>query len=155
MFLLPPSSTRTDTLFPYTTLCRSSDHWPHLFAQRHIHPGGRLVKKKNLRFMRQRLGNQHAPLHATRKSDQRIVFLVPQRQFTQYFFDVGRIGGLAEQATTEADRCPDGFEGIGCELLRDQAYLGARRAVVATDVVAIGQDRSGTGIDQSDRKSVG
>src|SRR3546814_17037219 len=30
MIRRPPRSTRTDTLFPYTTLFRSSDsHWPH------------------------------------------------------------------------------------------------------------------------------
>src|SRR3546814_10861455 len=30
MIRIPPRSTRNDTLFPYTTLVRSEDHWPAL-----------------------------------------------------------------------------------------------------------------------------
>src|SRR3546814_15844176 len=34
MMRRPPSSTRTDTLFPYTTLCRSDAPWRTLAGQR-------------------------------------------------------------------------------------------------------------------------
>src|SRR3546814_18824290 len=44
MIRLPPISTRTDTLFPYTTLCRSvgtGGEFPHYFATRcHFHALG-------------------------------------------------------------------------------------------------------------------
>src|SRR3546814_9247290 len=38
MIRRPPRSTRTDTLFPYTTLFRSQIHWPEGRAQRLLHP---------------------------------------------------------------------------------------------------------------------
>src|SRR3546814_2189520 len=37
----PPRSTRTDTLFPYTTRCRS----PHIFTTRHPPPGTRTAER--------------------------------------------------------------------------------------------------------------
>ena len=50
-------------------------------------------------------------------------------------------GALAEQAAAEGDRRPHRLEGVGGQLLRHQADLRARRAVVAHDVVAVGQSR--------------
>src|SRR3546814_3961141 len=39
MIRRPPRSTRTDTLFPYTTLFRSREHRPgRLRRRRHVHP---------------------------------------------------------------------------------------------------------------------
>ena len=60
-----------------------------------------------------------------------LVALVPQRQVAQHLLDVRRVGRPAEQAAAEADRRPDRLERVGGQLLRHQADLGARRAVVA------------------------
>src|SRR6201999_2227598 len=51
--------------------------------------------------------------------------------------EVSGVRPFAEQATAELDRRPDRLERVGRELLRDQADLRARRAVVADDVVAV------------------
>src|SRR3546814_12218435 len=45
----PPRSTRTDTLFPYTTLCRSSSRSPSTFSDiRVIRGGGGLLRRGRL-----------------------------------------------------------------------------------------------------------
>src|SRR3546814_16058778 len=41
MILRPPRSTRTDTLFPYTTLFRSGPDWQYAFAKE---PGAKLLR---------------------------------------------------------------------------------------------------------------
>src|SRR3546814_1856306 len=53
---------------------------------------------------------------------------------------MGGVRALAEQATAEADGSPDGLEGVGRQLLRDEADLGPRRAIVPCDVVPVDQD---------------
>ena len=55
----------------------------------------------------------------------------------------GRVARLAEQAAAERERVPHRLEHVGGELLRHEADLGARRAEVAHDVVAVGDDRAG------------
>src|SRR3546814_3225594 len=55
MIRRPPRSTRTDTLFPYTTLFRSID------------TGERLVEQHDRRLGRERAGNLAAPPLAARK----------------------------------------------------------------------------------------
>jgi hypothetical protein len=39
-------------------------HLPHVLAQFDVDAGGRLVEEQDLRLMRERLGDEHAPLHA-------------------------------------------------------------------------------------------
>src|SRR3546814_4067666 len=54
----PPGSTRTDTLFPYTTLCRSDRrryrrheaHGPRSAARRRAHPGGNRARPSRSRL---------------------------------------------------------------------------------------------------------
>ena len=95
----------------------------------------------------ERLGDQHAPLHAARQGDDLVVALVPQGQVAQGPLDDGRRGRLAEQAAGERDRGPDRFEGAGGQLLRDQADHAARGAKVAADVVAGDGDGAGRRVD--------
>src|SRR3546814_15562574 len=71
MIRRPPRSTRTDTLFPYTTLFRSRAQWPQSF-----HAGKRLadpypddkplfvITSKNLAQYRSRLSAGHLALFA-------------------------------------------------------------------------------------------
>src|SRR6186997_3395326 len=53
---------------------------------------------------------------------------------------MGRIRRLAEQATAETDRTPDALERVGMQFLRNQADFRSRRAIVADDVMAVGDD---------------
>ena len=90
----------------------------------------------------QRLGDQHAPLHAARQRHDAVVLLVPQRQRAQDFLDIGRVVRLVEQAAAEIHRRPHALEGVGVQLLRHQADQRARGAVVLDDVVAVDRDRA-------------
>jgi hypothetical protein len=77
------------------------------------------------------------------------VLLVPQRQVLQQLFQQRRIARLAEQAAAELHRVPHRLEGIGVQLLRHQADGRARAAPVALDVVAIGEHRALTRVDDA------
>ena len=59
------------------------------------------------------------------------------------------IGRLAEQAATEAHRRPHRLERVGRKFLRHQSDLGARRAVVAHDIVPVGEHGAGAGVDDA------
>ena len=76
-------------------------------------------------------------------------FLVPQRQRLQHLLDVGGVGRLAEEAAAERDGVPYGLEGVGGQLLRDEADHGAHAAVVASDVAAVDRHRARRGIDDA------
>jgi hypothetical protein len=126
-----------------TPLSRSrTHHLPHVVAQLDVDPGSRLVEKQDGRFVRQGLGDQDPALHAAGQGHDLRAALVPQRQVAQYLFQVCRIRCLPEQAAAEADGAPDAFERIGMQFLRNQADLRAGRAIVANDVVAVGDDCS-------------
>ena len=114
-------------------------HLPHVAPQLDVDAGGRLVEEQDLRLVRQRLGDHHAPLHAAGQRHDLAVLLVPQRQVAQHLLEVGGVRRLAEQAAAEVHRGPDALERVGRQLLRHQADLGARRAIVAHDVVAVGE----------------
>src|SRR3546814_16577520 len=70
MITRPPRSTRTDTLFPYTTLCRSADillgarPWPLIFSARGPLISRPPVSVSCLRAMLRR----HAPLRFRRSA---------------------------------------------------------------------------------------
>ena len=55
-------------------------HLPHVLAQLDIDARRRLVEKQDLRLVRQRLGDQHAPLHAARQRHDLRVLAIPERQ---------------------------------------------------------------------------
>ena len=118
-------------------------HLPHVLAQFDVDAGGRLVEEQDLRLVRQRFGDQHAPLHAAGQRDDLGVLLVPQRQRAQHLLDMRRVARLAEQAAAEADGAPDALEGVGVQFLRHQPDHRARRAVVLEDVVAVDRDLAG------------
>ena len=65
-------------------------HFPHVAAQFDVDAGGRLVEEQDFRLMRQRLGDQHAPLHAAGQRADVLILLVPQREVAQHPFDMGR-----------------------------------------------------------------
>ena len=50
-------------------LAQASHQLPHVAAQLNVDAGGRLVEEQDLRFVRQRLGDHHAPLHAAGQRD--------------------------------------------------------------------------------------
>src|SRR5690606_17923717 len=113
-------------------------HLPHISPQLHIHPGGGFVQEQDARFVGQRLGHHHPPFHAARQRHDPVVALVPEGQVFQDLFDMGGLGRLAEQAAAEGDRIPDGFKGVGIELLGHQADGLSGFAVLLDDVVAGG-----------------
>ena len=115
---------------------------PHLAPQLDVDAGGRLVKEQDLGLVRQRLGDHHPALHAAGEGHHLVVALVPQRQIAQHPLDVGRVGRAPEQAAAELTRRPDALERVGGQLLRDQADLEPRLAVVAQDVVAVDPHRA-------------
>src|SRR3546814_1468210 len=60
MIRLPPRSTRTDTLFPYTTLFRSADTIRQRFGQHRHHEPGEIHRGHSLlRFPIQRRAETH------------------------------------------------------------------------------------------------
>jgi hypothetical protein len=130
-------------------VAQAAHHLPHVAAQLDVDAGRGLVEKQDRRLVRQRLGDQHAPLHAAGQGQDLRVPLVPQRQVAQDSLDVRRVGLPAEQPAAEADRRPDAFEGIGVQFLRDQADLAARGAIVADDVVAVGEHGARARIDDA------
>ena len=112
-------------------------HLPHVLAQFDVDAGGRLVQEQNLRLVRQRLGDQHAPLHAAGQRHDLLILLVPERDVLQHLLDEGRIVRLAEQPAAEGAGRPHRLEGVGVKLLRHKPDHGARGAVVADVVVAV------------------
>ncbi len=130
-------------------LAQRAHHRPHVAAQLDVDAGGRLVEEEDARLMRQRLGDHQAPLHAAGQGHDPAVLLVPQRKIAQQLFDKGRIGGLAEQAATEADAVEDAGEGVRRQLLRHEADLLARGAIVAEDVMAVGEDDAACRVDDA------
>ena len=119
---------------------------PHVPAQLDVDARRRLVEEQDPRLVRQRLGDQQAPLHAARERHDPVVLLVPERQVAQHLLDVRGIGRLAEQAAAEGHACPSRLERVGRQLLRHQADQRARRAVVAHDVVAVDADLPSLGL---------
>ena len=74
-----------------TPVSRSVAHQlPHVAAQLDVDAGGGLVEEQDLRLVRQRLGDQHAALHAAGQRHDLAVLLVPQRQVLQHLLDMGR-----------------------------------------------------------------
>ena len=92
------------------------------------------------RLVRERLGDQYAPLHAARQRHDLVVFLVPQRQLAQNLFDIGRGSLLAEQPPAVVDRRPHRLEHVGRQFLRHQPDLGPGLPVARDDVVAVDRD---------------
>ncbi len=126
----------------HAAVAQRPDQPPHVAAQFHIHARGRFVEEQDLRLVRQGLGDQHAALHAARQRHDLVVALVPQRQVAQHLPEMRRVARAAEQPPAEAHRVPHGLERVGVQLLRHQADLRPRCAVIAHDVVAVGEHRS-------------
>ncbi len=130
-------------------LAQPPHHLPHVVTQLHVHTGRGLVQEQDARLVGERLGDQHTPLHAAGERGNLVVAFLPQRQLAQDGFQILRIGRLAEQPATETYRGPHRFERIGGQFLRHQADAGTRGAVVAHDVVPVGQHTAGAGVDQA------
>ncbi len=108
---------------------------PHVLAQLDVDAGRRFVQKEDLRLVRERLGDQHPAFHAAGQRHDLAVFLVPERQLLDQLCYVIGIARLAEESAAEGDRCPDRFEGIGREFLRDETDHRSGHAVISADVV--------------------
>src|SRR4249919_123333 len=124
-------------------------HLPHVVAQLDVHAGGGLIEEQDVRLVRERLGDQHAALHAAGERHDLRILLVPQRKLAQHALQVRGIGCLSEQAATEVERGPHGLEGIGGQLLRHQADAAARGAVFGNDVVPIHVHRARACVDDA------
>src|SRR5262249_5400175 len=66
-----------------------------------------------------------------------------QRQLSEHFFDIAWIGALAEQSAAERHGVPNGLEGVGRQLLRDEPDQRSRFTVTGTNVVAVHRDSAG------------
>ncbi len=129
---------------------------PHVLAQFDVDAGGRLVEKQDLRLVRQGLGDHQAALHAAREHADLGVFLVPQRELPEHFFDQRRIGRLAEQPARKPHGRRRRLEGVGGQFLRHEPDARARRAVIRKNVVAVDQDRAARRLhDAANRRDQG
>lgn len=118
------------------------DDRPHALAQLDIDPRGRLVEKQQVGLVRQRLCDQHAPLHPARQRHDALVTLVPQAQALEDLLDPRWIGREAEQPARIGDRAPHRLEHVGAEFLRYETDPPPRLAPVGRKVVAKGTDRA-------------
>ena len=119
-------------------------HVPHVLAQLDVDAGGRLVEEQHLRLVRERLGDQHAPLHAAGQRHDLVVLLVPQRERPQHLLDVGRDRRQAEQPAAERDRGPHRSRTHRCgSSCGTSPIKRAGGAIVGEDVVAADGDRAG------------
>ncbi len=125
------------------------DHIPHVAAQGHIHARRRLIEKQDLRLVRQRLGNQHTPLHAAGKLPQHVVLLVPERQGFEDAFDQLRILLLSVQSARKADGVPNRLELVGRQFLRHEADEGAGLAKILHHIVPANEHRTVARIDDT------
>src|SRR3546814_12082285 len=103
MNLRPPRSTRTDTLFPYTTLCRSD---PEVLAVRHpvlaaemvklqLEIGKRRIWARTYDGMRRCEGGRHQS--PAEEKPFRTDFHA-ERQVSDEFVEAGRVPGLQADA---------------------------------------------------------
>jgi uncharacterized protein YjhX (UPF0386 family) len=104
-----------------------------------VDAGRRLVEKQDLRLVRQRLGDQEAPLHPAGKRDDLAVLPAPQRQVLEHLFDVLGIRLFAEQSAAKRHRSPYRLECVGRQLLRHQTDHRAGGAVGLDDIVPADQ----------------
>src|SRR6185503_1905920 len=77
------------------------------------------------------------------------VLFVPERQRPQHLLDMSRVLRFAEETAAEGNGGPDSFEHVGRKLLGHEPDLGTGGAEVAEDVVAVRDDRSLGGVDDS------
>ena len=122
---------------------------PHVAAQFDVDAGGRLVEEQDARFVRQRLGDHHAALHAARERHDLRFALVPQRKVAQRLFDDLGIRPLAGEAATEGDGRLDRLERVERQLLRHEADQLAGAAVIRDDVVPARADGAGGRVDDA------
>jgi hypothetical protein len=108
---------------------------PHALAQFHVDPGGGFVEEQDTRFVRQRLGDQHPPLHAARQLHHLRVALVPERQLPQHPLQIGVVARLAEEPAGKADGVDHPLERLERDVLRHEPDKRPRPAVVRADVV--------------------
>ena len=99
--------------------------------------------------MAQRLGDQHAALHAAGQFHDLGVALVPQRQVAQHLFDIGAVARAAEQPAREGHGRQHGFEHVDRQFLRNQTDEAACRLVIGERIVAGNLDRPGGGRDDA------
>src|SRR5690606_18156648 len=109
----------------------------------------RFVEEQDARLVRQRLGDHDAALHAAGQGHDLRILLVPQRQRLEDLLDIGRVLRLAEQPPAEAYGAPNGFEGIGMQLLRHEAYQITGGAEVVDDVMAADGDPALARVDDA------
>ena len=115
---------------------------PHVAAELDVDAGRRLVEEQDVRLVRQRLGDHHAPLHAARERLDAVVALLPERQRLEHALDVARVRGAPEQSAAEAAGGPGRLEHLRDQLLRHEPDAGTGVAVVLHDVVAGGGHRA-------------
>ena len=125
----------------HAALAQAVDQLPHVAAQRHVDARGRLVEEQQVGLVRQRLGDQHAALHASRQLHDLGVALVPQLQVAQQLFDIGGVPRSPEQPAREGDGRQHALERVGRQFLGDEADPPARLAIVADRVEPVDGDR--------------
>ena len=100
--------------------------------------------------MRERLGDQHPAFHAAGQRHDLTVLPVPQGQLLEHLCDVVGIARFAEEPAAKRHRCPDRFERVGRQLLRDETDHRSSHAEISADVVTSDRDRAfGQGDDSA------
>ena len=82
-------------------LAQAPHQRPHVAAQLDVDPGGRLVEEQDLGLVRERLRDQHPPLHPARQRHDLVVALLPQREVAQHALEVRRVRRAAEETAAE------------------------------------------------------
>ncbi len=121
---------------------------PQPLTQLHVHAGGRLVQDDHRRLVHQRLGHQHAPLHAARELAHVGVGLVRQIEALDDLVDPGVVVAQPEVARLDAQRLAHGEERIEHQLLRHDAQGAPRVLVSGRDVMSHDAQRCRVGARQ-------
>ena len=112
------------------------DEAPQPLAQFDVDARGRLVEDDHRRLVHQRLGDQHAALHAAREAAHVDVGLGGQVEVGENLVDPVIVLADAEVAGLDAQRLAHLEEGVENQFLRHDAEQAARRAVITDDIVA-------------------
>ena len=130
-------------------LVQAGDEVPQRLAQLYVHTGGGLVQHDDGRLVHQRLGDQHAALHAARKLAHVGVGLVGQAQVFEQLVNPGVVVLHTEIAGLEAQRLAHVEEGVEHQLLRHDAQLAAGIRVVGLHIAALHQHTATGGAGQA------
>ena len=122
---------------------------PQVLAQLHIHTGSGLIEHDHRRLVHQRLGHQHAALHAPRELAHVGVGLVGQAQAVEQLVNPCIVVADAEVARLKAQRLAHIEKRVEHQLLRHHAEFAPGLRIVDLDIAAQHLDPPGSGAGQA------